>query len=368
MPLHRSLNLKKFVNSIDWALMERYIKKQVPSKLLPVNIIMDGEYVNHLLTHLKKEGREDLSKKLLEGFTKLNDIGHKTMNVLVRACDLYNISHSGSERKANLAMRLYLNHPEAFRYAYDRYCYYASSSTIREYPVAKAPGKFTKAKIDAFKKLVSDFYGRQEKGYEVDVRHHDDGPESFLVVDRGSYYQTQTVWKAGKIDTITYRPADEDVLIFNRDNSILSIKAPYNKDRRNYRAAFYQAIVGDAEPEPDPEALYTLKPVQNGTFDCAGDETIAGVKLLSVKLRFSKTDTILLTSADLNKALKGQFSSYSLKAGEIVHAKFEFRVILKDKEQRVNVEITPPNITDLYKKAYAPIIADYLITQKVKLK
>ena len=43
-------------------------------------------------------------------------------------------------------------------------------------------------------------------------------------------------------------------------------------------------------------------------------------------------------------------------------------MILKDKEQRVNVEITPPNITDLYKKAYAPIIADYLITQKVKLK
>ena len=368
MPLHRSLNLKKFVNSIDWPLMERYVKKHIPAKLLPLNIIMDGEYVNHLLAHLKKEGREDLSKRLLEGFTKLNDIGHKTMNILVRACGLFGIVHSGSERKANLAMRFYLDHPNAFRYAYDRYCFYASSSTIREYPVAKAPGKFTKAKIKAFKKLVSDFYGQQEKGYEVDVRHHDDGPESFLVVDRGSYYQTQAVWKGGKVDTITYRPADEDVLIFNRDNSILSIKAPYNKDRSNYRAAFYQAIIGDAEPEPDPEALYTLKPVQEGAFDYGGDETIAGVILLAVKLRFSKKDSIVLTSGDLNKALQNAFSAYSLNAGEMVHAKFEFCVILDDKEQGVNVEITPPNITDLYKKAYAPIIADYLIKQKVKLK
>jgi len=368
MPCHLRLNFKKFTNSVDPLLMEKFIKQRVSPKLLLPFLDMDDKYLNELFNHLKKQGREDLVKEIREDFTRLNDIGHKTMNVLVRACDLFGIAHSGSERKASLAMRLYLDHPEAFRYAYDRYCFYASSSIIREYPVTKAPGKFTKAKIEAFKKLVSDFYGRQEKGYEVEVRHYDDGPESFLVVDRGSYYQTQAVWKDGKIDTITYRPADEDILIFNRDSSILSIKAPYDKDRRNYRAAFHQAIIGDAEPEPDPEALYTLKPVQEDKFDYSGDETIAGVKLLSVKLRFSKTDSIVLTSGDLNKALQNQFSGFSLKAGELIHAKFEFRVILGDEEQGVNVEITPPNITDLYKKAYAPIIADYLIKQKVKLK
>ena len=368
MPRHRLLNYKKFVRSVDWELMERYIKERVPAGLLPPHIVMDADYIDFLLDHLKKLDREDLAGGILEGFTKINDLGSKTMNVLVQATDLYGVPRSGNERDANLALRLYLDHPEAFQYAYDRYCLLASSSIVREHPVAKPPGKLTKEKIEAFQKLVSDFYGRQEKGYEVKVRHYDDGPESLLVVDRGSYYQIRAVWKDGKIDTIAYRPADEDILIFNWNNSVLSIKASCDKDRKNYWAAFHQAIIGDAEPEPDPEALYTLKPVREGAFDYGGDETVAGVSLLQVKLRFSKKASVVLASGDLIKSLESEFAGHSLKAGEMIHAKLQFRVILDDREQRVNVEIAPPNVTDLSRKAYAPIIADYLLKQKVKLK
>lgn len=368
MPRHRRLNLKKFAKSVEHPVIEKYVFGRVPAELRPYGTIVDGEYVEKLLERLREKNREDLAKEILEEITKINDVGHKTMNVLIQATDLFGIQRSGKERKANLALRLFNDYPEAFQYAYDKYCIYASSSTIREYPVEGHTVTFTDEKVEKFKNLVSQFYGKLEKGYDADIRFYQDDPEFILVVDRGSYYQTQAIWEDGKIKTITYRPANEDTLIYNKDTKVLSIKAPYDKDRKNYRAAFYQAIIGDMKPEPDPEALYTLKPLQEGTFDYGGDETIGGVKLLRVILRFSKRASIVLTSPDLTKSLKREYSNYSLAAGEIAHAKFKFQVILEDKEQEVGIEITPPNVTDLYKKVYSSIIGDYLKKQGVKLK
>jgi len=370
MPRHRELNLKKFEVSVDSDLLERYFKKKLPdASVLPPEIILDGSFIEKLLRGLQDNGQEVLVKKMLEDFTKIYDTGHKTMNILVQSADLYNIEHSGEESKAGLAMRLFLDHPEAFQYAYDLYCYFASSSKIREYEVEGAGLKFIQAKLDEFREIISSFYGKQEKGYNVALRRYEDGPEYIIVVDRGSYLQVKGIWEKGQIKTITYRPANEDVLIFNKNTSILSIKAPYGKDHKNYRASFYKAFLGgEIEPEPKPDALYTLEPVQDGSFDYDGDETIRYVKLLSLKLKFPSKSSVVLTSKDLLDSLEYEFSDYSIKSGEIVHAKFRFRVILEDKEKNVTVEISPPNVTDLYKKQYADIIAEYLIKQKVKLK
>jgi hypothetical protein len=368
MPRHRSLTLKSFVDSVDFNLMKRYIEQKVPAKFLPKTIIHDGDYVDRVLDDLKKQGQDKIVIEVLDDFTRINDLGQKTMNVLIQATDLYDISRSGRETKSGLAMRLFLDHPEAFQYAYDRYCFLTSSSTVREYIVDSGKVRLSKSKLADFKKIASSFYGQQEKGYDVVLRHYEDGPEIIIVVDRGSYFQTKPVWEDGKISTITYRPANEDILIFNKDSSILSIKAPYDKDRINYRAAFYKTILGSTEPEPEPDALYNLKPIQDGSFDYGENEDIRQVKLLSVNLHFPDKASVVLTSKDLLKSLGNEFSGYSLKTGKMTHAKFRFRVITGDKTKDITVEITPPNITDLYKKPYANLIADYLIKQKVKVK
>jgi len=370
MPRHRELNLKKFEVSVGSDLIGRYLKKKLPDqRMLPPKITIDGNFLKKFTEALQSQGQEVLVKEMLEDFTKIYDTGQKSMNILVRSADLHNIEHSGKEKKAGMAMRLFLDPSDAFQYAHDLSCYFAPSSKIREYKVENALFKSPESKLSDFKEMISSFYGKQEKGYNVALRDYEDGPEYIIVVDRGSYIQVKGIWENGEIKTITYRPANEDVLIFNRKTSILSIKAPYDKDRKNYRAAFYKAFFGgDIEPEPEPDALYTLKPVQDGSFNYDGDETIRHVILLSVKLQFPGKSSVILTSEDLLDSLDYEFSDYSLKSGEMVHAKFRFRVILEDKEKNVTVEISPPNVTDLYKKQYADIISDYLIKQKVKLK
>ena len=369
MPRHRKLNSEKFEVSVGSELLERYFKKKLPDpNILQPKIVADGSYIKELTEDLHDKGQEALVKEILEDFTKIYDTGIRTMNVLIQSTNLYGIEHSGEESKAGLAMRLFLDHPDAFQYAYDRYCYFASSSTLQEYKVEDAQFKFTMSQLGEFKKLISSFYGKQEKGYDIDLRSYKDGTEYIIVIDRGSYLQVKGIWENGKLKTITYRPANEDVLIFHKDTTILSIKAPYDKDRKNYRATFYKAFLGEIEPEPKPDALYTLEPLQDGSFDYGGNESVRHVKLLSVKQKYPNKSSAVLTSKDLLKSLKSEFSDFSLSSGEIVHAKFRFRVILEDKEENVTVEISPPNITDLYKKPYADIIADYLIEQKVKLK
>lgn len=60
-----------------------------------------------------------------------------------------------------------------------------------------------------------------------------------------------------------FRPANEDILQFNKDTSVLSIKALYQKDKVNYINAFTEAILGDESQaeRPDRDVTYTLEPL-----------------------------------------------------------------------------------------------------------
>lgn len=100
-----------------------------------------------------------------------------------------------------------------------------------------------------------------------------------------------------------------------------------------------------------------------------GNEAIARISLLEVKLaiRGSTNPAITIKSSSIIETLKNDLGGISLNSGDLVHAKFRFRIRADRKERNVIFEITPPNITDLTKKRYADIISDYLRQNGVKL-
>ena len=56
-----------------------------------------------------------------------------------------------------------------------------------------------------------------------------------------------------------------------------------------------------------------------------------------------------------------------LDAGNLVHAKFRFKLQIDGKTRSVTFEITPPNVTNLHRSRYADIIGAYLKENGVKL-
>jgi len=67
------------------------------------------------------------------------------------------------------------------------------------------------------------------------------------------------------------------------------------------------------------------------------------------------------------RTLKDDLDGISLSSGDLVHAKFRFKLDIDGKRRKVTFEITPSNVTDLTKKKHADIISAYLKEQGVKL-
>jgi hypothetical protein len=209
------------------------------------------------------------------------------------------------------------------------------------------------------------------KGRECIIRHYDEADETVIVVIHGSYNRSLVVWDGQAIKTVFFRPANEDILHFSKTTSVLSIKAPYQRDKDNYIQAFTEAIIEDeAQMErEDRDATYTLKPLQHGTFSFAGNEYIDSIVLLGVKIsiRGETNPTLEIKSSNVLRTLEEDFRDISLRSGDLVHAKFRFRLNVSKRGRNVTFEITPPNVTDLTRKRHADIIGAYLKENGVKL-
>jgi len=366
MPRHRSLNLKRFVDSIPGNLMEQYLFRAC-NKIFRLEAY-DYEVVDRFLESLTDQ---ELKHSILEDFTHINDIGEKVMNILVKAVDKYGIETTGEETKQELAMHLFLNHPEAFAYAYDYYCLFNATSKMSYHKMPPSDCVITPEKIGKFKERIIEFYSNLAKDHECLVRHYDEIDQVVIVVIHGSYPRSVSTWQRGDLDTIFFRPAKEDILQFNKKVSLLSIKAPYKKDKINYINAFQQTILEDNSQLDDSErdATYTLEPLQKGIFNYAGNEVIESITLLEVKLaiRGSTNPEITIRSSDVLKTLRDDIAGIDLGSGDLVHVKLMFRLEADGKSRKVAFEITPPNVTDLTTKKYADVISAYLTENGVKL-
>ena len=83
MPRHRSLNLKKFIDSILEPLIEEYFKQKVGGGGSPSLKTFDYDSVNKFLDTIQDE---DLKSSILDDFTHINDICEKMINILGQGC------------------------------------------------------------------------------------------------------------------------------------------------------------------------------------------------------------------------------------------------------------------------------------------
>lgn len=368
MPRHRGLTLHKLVRAINPELLERYFTEKLPKDTkLPPRFTMSPQTFEVFMADARNAEAKAL---LLEDFQKINDICEKAKNHVVKAYRQFQIAWKESETPENMAMRLFLDYQEAFDYAFTWYCYYHTSSSLSNHIM---PGNFklTQKKLNTFLEETKQWFGQLAKGSECIITHHKEENSTVILVKHGSYVRTVAYWKEDRIEIISFRPANEDILLYDRTDGILQIKASLHKDREQYIESFSRCIMGDESlaTSSNRDRTYTLKPLQDGSFNWSGNEYISEIILTEVKLRLMgrTKPVVIISSGDVRKSLQEGSCGVDLSNGELVYARFRFVLKVDGKEQKVSVEIMPPVKTDLSQKRHSDIISAYLKEQGVKL-
>ena len=283
MPRHRGLTLRKLIESIHHELMTRYFAEKFPDSPLPHHIIMDTDAIESFMEDPRNAQAKGL---LLEDFRRINDICEKGKNLLVKAYKEYNIPRNDNLTPQGMAIKLFLDHEDAFDCAYAWFCYYHASGKMSYYRI---PGDFslTDEKLNPFRQEIKAWFKELAKGQECIITPYIEGDSTVILIKHGSYIRTIAYWQEKDVKMQSFRPASEDILVYNKETEVLSIKASLQKDRKKYIESFCRCIMDDETlaESSELETIYTLKPLQDGTFDWNGNEYIKKIILTEAILR-----------------------------------------------------------------------------------
>ncbi len=368
MVKHRGFTFEKFVYAVGEDLLKGYFSKR--DIKVPLGTPLDYEHVQKLLDELG----ENAEKEIDEEFRRINDVAERGQDYLETAKNEFGIQTPDDEPREKTAMRLFLReNPDAFKMAYDYYLYRTIAANLSHHQFPLGQVDCSKKCLGRFRAKIAEHYQRQAKSEDCSVRHRVDGDNHIIFVARGDFVKTQPVWENRTVKNRYFRPAKEDVLIFNTKNSVLSLKiASRGKDdKTEYIKAFGYHVLGKhrIEDEVFENSLVSLLPIQNGSFNYEGNEHIKWVKLVEVQMRIQERAPIRLkiNSNDLAGALE-RVLGISLQDGELLSARLKFKLEHDGKLQRpVTVELKPPEQTNLNKKRDITIIEDYLRENEVLL-
>jgi len=365
MPRHRSFKLDKFIRVTDGALLNQYfVKNEIP---VPEGTDLGNkDHFDKFWNGLTEEDQAYFESDL----QRINDIADKTRDFLQVAVKQFNIAINNDAKNPDspetIAMRVFLHSEEAFDLAHDRYLCVIYAEKLSHHKFKTGSADFAEAKFDAFEKEIVDFLKDNSKGEHYDVRRYESDGKYYVLIARGDFVKTHFVFKNGKIDIDCYRPAKEDVLVFDRKNSVLSIKLGTRDadEEKKYLEVFGKQFMGVDVSDINAviSGLVDLDPIKNGTFKYDGNEHIEAVRLTEVKVRQGGKrggTWVSIGSGDVRDV----FSRYKLQADftNFIAVKLKFYVKRKDKKSKpIQIEIRPPLKTGIPEKEGKAVIEEYL--------
>jgi hypothetical protein len=363
VPMHRNLNLKAFIAAIDPLLVEEYFVSRVPEEeLIPYlrSMGMDYGYVKDLMANLKDDQRKG---KIGGELKQMRDLGKRAMDTMVRVATANGIPLQEDEPPQQLAMRLFLKHNRVFEHAWTLYCYDNSKTNLYERYVPRDSININPedGDIEAFRSQIWDFFNKQAKGNSL-VKQFDEKDQIALMIVHGSYIKTIARWVADEVIIDTYRPAFEDVALYDKARSVLKIRAS-RKDQQQYYESFAKCILGIPEPEQSEENnVYSLHPLEDKTFNWKGNEQISSIKVLEVHLKIPESTEpfIIVKSADVKKTFEEDLEDIDFSSGQVLYVKFEFIIETDKGSENAIFIINPPAVSDLTRSNHRDIISAYL--------
>lgn len=370
MARHRTLALHKFVSAISPDVVQRYMERIPTDRRPDAWATLNGDALDHFLSQPENA---DVAAPILEDFRRVNDISEQGMGIVVHACEKFGVPVANERTSEELALVLFLDKSDGFDFAWSRYLLLSSEARLSLYQIPAAGVRADPERLQQFERETRDWFTHLAKGEQCIINCYEDNGETMITIKHGSYFRTQAFWQGKDIVVDSFRPALEDVLVYDPGEALLQIKASLPKDRDEYLRLFATHIAGDpalADKAREAE-VFTLGPVQMGTFNYQGDGVVARVDLVEVRIKiFGVTNPVVNIKADnVVEALRHDVQGLSLNSGLITYAKFRFLLLPPGHPPtKVTFEIQPPAHTDLAQKEHAETVLLYLRQQGVRLR
>ncbi|MBI2868493.1 MAG: hypothetical protein HYX96_01550 [Chloroflexi bacterium] len=369
MPKHRTLSLETLINTIDWYILQQYFGRlgnRGPQA-------WDAFNPDAMQFFLDDPKNAEVSGIINDDFQQVNDLGQDSTGLLFRACKKYDIEFGADEMPVKLAMRLFLNYPDAFDFAYSRYVLYNAASRLSIYPLPGVKNlKIGSVQIGAFREGIQRHFSQQAKGEQCIVRPFEDRGETVILIRHGTYIRTIPFWDGDQVSTNSFRPAIEDVLVYDPMGNQLQIRAALEKDRQAYLEYFAVCMAEDPTlaERARKEEVFTLVPLQEGTFSFSGNGPIFQIDLVRLKMkRYGVSNLVLdLKARDIQAAFRHDLGTLTMRGGVLLEARFRFHLRYPpQKPFRVTADIVPPSRITLAQKQGSKGVELYLTEQGVKL-
>lgn len=358
MARHRGFTRKKFFDALPDDLAIGYFASHRLSATKP----LDEKQIDTLLL-----GAADVKRTTIEEeLHVINDVADRAMDYLDRAYQQFDLELDENWTREWAAMHLFLKSPEAFRVAYDLYLWRATANTMSHVRLPEATADFGGPNLAALKNTAASYFQKHAMGGACNMRYYEEDGVHLMLIARGKYMQTQQVFADGNVRTDFYRPASEDVLVYDPQTGVLSMRVSTKKsdESKMYAEAFGTNVLGLTTSELALSSnIVTLVPIKNGRFKYGGNESIASVKLTEVQVRVQGVTDVRMriASADVVRTLKTDLTTIKLENCELLSAKLKFRLAEGASTARpLTVEIRPPDRTVLNKRRDAEVIEGYL--------
>ncbi|MFH1486086.1 MAG: hypothetical protein ABIH46_08450 [Chloroflexota bacterium] len=370
MTKHRGLNLDKFVSAMPWELFQRYFRSLELEEPDLDWVFVNAEAMDEFLN---RPENGDARAAVMEDFQRINDICKQSMSMLVREYNKLGLKLSPDPTREEMAMRLFLDNGHAFEFAWTCYLFSHAGAKASIFDVPIEELEFGSKKVRAFLGDMKKWFEKCAKGDVCEVRCFEDEGDILILVAHGKYKHNFALWEGDRIVFKSFRPASEDVLKYDPKKSRVNIRATLPKDRNKYLESFLTNFAKNPQPaaQPSKSEIFSLAPIQNGTFDFAGDgREIRGVDLLKVRLKLEggSEPVIDVKSEDIMWSFERDLGGLSLSSSALTFARFRFRLQPEGRKPiAITFEIEPPAWTNLAEKRYADIIERFLEEQGVKI-
>ena len=171
--------------------------------------------------------------------------------------------------------------------------------------------------------------------------------------------KTLIIWVGEDKNEVVLTSVYDALLRFNEKTSVCFFKPPRGRNWSQIDVMSLN-IIKKKKKKYDP--VFSLKPIQNGTFKYNGNSIITSITLrgLTFSIRGTTTPNLVINSPDVLQALKYDIKQITLRSGKLVYARFQFVLDINGKSRVVIFEIVPPKIKYFVGESYSHIVEDYL--------
>ena len=363
MKIHRSHTFDKFVKVANPDLLKEYFK--LKGYEIPAGEKVTANYIHKFIDAIPdEEKRLDIEEEL----HCLNDIADRD-DILDEVIDQFKVKCDENDAPETIALKVFLHKdPEAFEQAYDHYLCAVRGERINYYPLASDCFTFNDDTINKFKEEMQKYFKEKRKTDNCYIRDRFYQGKHYVLIARGDSQKTVLELEGKKLKPRVYRPAKEDILVYNKEASVFGIssgvKSPVEKEL--YLKTFGKHILGLNEISKDvfsaESKLIDLKPILKGDFYSKADD-IVDVRLTELFVIHHSTypTDIIIKSDDVMQSLKD--IPFSIGKHQLVSVRVEF--FLKGKKCPVPVQLTTRGAAQIKQRKDKKIVEDYLRERKV---